>query len=169
MRLQPALVNSKVPTWFFLPGRHRPELLISRLIVVDTNVVSDLMKVEPSDAVRAWVVAQDRHELRDTAIAVAEILYGIERLPGGKRKTTLREGAVEIFSRFAEEVLPFDAAAATVHAEIVDHRDRLGAPISEYDAQIATICRAQGAWLATRSEKDFEGVGAELINPWSSR
>jgi predicted nucleic acid-binding protein len=138
------------------------------VIVVDTNVVSELMKVEPSDAVRAWVVVQNRHELRITAITVAEILYGIDRLPGGKRKTTLREGAVEIFSRFGEDVLPFDAAAATVYPEIVDHRDRLGAPISGYDAQIAAICRAQGACLATRNEKDFEGVGVELINPWSS-
>lgn len=138
------------------------------MIVVDTNVVSELMKVVPSDAVRAWVVAQNRHELRITAITVAEILYGIERLPGGKRKTTLREGAVEIFSRFGQDVLPFDAAAATVYPEIVDHRDRLGAPISGYDAQIAAICRAQGACLATRNEKDFEGVGVELINPWSS-
>lgn len=138
------------------------------MIVVDTNVVSGLMKVEPSDAVRAWVVAQNRHELRISAITVAEILYGIERLPGGKRKTTLREGAMEIFSRFGQDVLPFDAAAATVYPEIVDHRDRLGAPISGYDAQIAAICRAQGACLATRNEKDFEGVGVELINPWSS-
>jgi predicted nucleic acid-binding protein len=138
------------------------------VIVVDTNVVSELMKVEPSDAVRAWVVAQNRHELRITAITVAEILYGIERLPGGERKTTLREGAVEIFSRFGEDVLPFDAAAATVYPEIVDHRDRLGAPISGYDAQIAAICRTQGACLATRNEKDFEGIGVELINPWSS-
>jgi predicted nucleic acid-binding protein len=138
------------------------------VIVADTNVVSELMKVETSPEVRAWVLAQGHRELRITAITVAEILYGIERLPIGRRKDTLREAAVDVFSRFTEEVLPFDAAAATVYPEIVDHRDRQGMPISGYDAQIAAICRANDASLATRNEKDFSGVGVELINPWSS-
>jgi predicted nucleic acid-binding protein len=138
------------------------------VIVADTNVVSELMKAEPSAAVRAWVLRHHRHELRITAITVAEILYGIERLPKGKRKNSLREAAVEIFSRFAEDVLPFDAAAATVYPEIVDHRERQGAPISGYDAQIAAICRVRGASLATRNEKDFADVGLDLLNPWES-
>jgi hypothetical protein len=138
------------------------------VIVVDTNVVSELMKVEPSAAVRAWVLAHNRHELRIAAITVAEILYGIERLPKGKRLTALREGAVEVFGQFVDDVLPFDAAAATIYPQIVDHRDRQGAPISGYDAQIAAICRAHGASLATRNEKDFADIGVELINPWSS-
>ena len=138
------------------------------MIVVDTNVVSELMRVETSPAVRAWVSAQDHDELRITAITVAEILCGIERLPSGSRKDTLREAAVDVFSRFAEDVLPFDAAEAAVYPEIVDQRDRRGTPISGYDAQIAAICRDNGASLATRNEKDFAGVGVELINPWSS-
>jgi predicted nucleic acid-binding protein len=138
------------------------------VIVADTNVVSELMKVEPSLAVRAWALAHGHHELRITAITVAEILYGVERLPNRRRKDTLREAAVDVFSRFTEDVLPFDAAAATVYPEIVDHRDRQGTPISGYDAQIAAICRANDASLATRNEKDFAGVGVELINPWSS-
>jgi hypothetical protein len=138
------------------------------VIVADTNVVSELMRVDPSPAVRAWVLAQGHHELRITAITVAEILYGIERLPSGKRKDTLREAAVDVFSRFTEDVLPFDAAAATIYPGIVDHRDRQGTPISGYNAQIAAICRANDASLATRNEKDFADVGVELINPWSS-
>ena len=138
------------------------------MIVADTNVVSELMKTEPSSAVRAWVFAHGHHELRITAITVAEILYGIERLPKGRRKTALREAAVEVFSRFTEDILPFDVAAATVYPEIVDRRDRQGTPISGYDAQIAAICRTNGARLATRNERDFADVGVELINPWSS-
>jgi hypothetical protein len=138
------------------------------VIVADTNVVSELMKTEPSSAVRAWVFAHGHHELRITAITVAEILYGIERLPKGRRKTALREAAVEVFSRFTEDILPFDVAAATVYPEIVDRRDRQGTPISGYDAQIAAICRTNGARLATRNERDFADVGVELINPWSS-
>jgi predicted nucleic acid-binding protein len=125
------------------------------------------MRVQPSPEVRAWVSAQG-HELRITAITVAEILYGIARLPSGRRKDTLREAAVDVFSRFADDVLPFDVAAATVYPEIVDHRDRHGTPISGYDAQIAAICQVNNAFLATRNERDFAGVGAELINPWSS-
>ena len=104
------------------------------MIVADTNVVSELMRVEPSPAVRAWVLAQGHHELRITAITVAEILYGIDRLPSGKRKDALREAAVGVFSRFTEDILPFDAAAATLYPGIVDHRDRQGTPISGYDA-----------------------------------
>ncbi|HVA06860.1 MAG TPA: type II toxin-antitoxin system VapC family toxin [Acidimicrobiales bacterium] len=138
------------------------------MIVADTNVVSELMRAEPSPAVRAWVLAQVHHELRITAITVAEILYGIERLPNGRREDTLRDAAVDVFSRFTEDVLPFDAAAATIYPEIVDHRDRKGTPISGYDAQIAAICRANDASLATRNENDFAGLGVELINPWSS-
>lgn len=138
------------------------------MIVADTNVVSELMRAEPSPPVRAWVLAQRHQELRITAITVAEILYGIARLPNGRRKDTLRAAAVDIFSRFAEDVLSFDAAAATIYPEIVDHRDRQGTPISGYDAQIAAICRANDASLATRNEKDFAGLGVELINPWSS-
>jgi predicted nucleic acid-binding protein len=138
------------------------------VIVVDTNVVSELMRVEPSPAVGAWVVANSHHQLRITAVTVAEILYDIERLPKGKRKTALREAAVEIFSRFADDVLPFDAAAAKIYPQIVDRRDRRGAPISGSDAQIAAICRARGAGLATRNRKDLADVGVELVNPWSS-
>jgi predicted nucleic acid-binding protein len=135
-------------------------------LVVEASVVSKLMRAEPSIAVRAWVLAQGHHELRITEITVAEILYGIERLPRGRRKDTLREAAVDVFSRFTEDVLSFDAAAGTVYPEIVDQCDRHGTPISGYDAQIAAICRANDAALATSNEKDFAGVGVELINPW---
>ena len=137
------------------------------MIVADTNVVSELMRVEPSPAVRTWVMAQGHHDLRITAITVAEILHGIERLPSGRRKEMLREAAVDVFSRFTEDVLPFDATAATVEPEIVDLRDRQGTPIRGFDAQIAAICRADDASFATRNEKDFAGVGVELIDPWS--
>ena len=138
------------------------------MIVVDTNVVSELMKSEPSAAVQSWVHGHGSRELRVTAITVAEILYGIERLPRGRRKTALRQAALAVFSRFPEEILPFDAAAATVYAEIVDRRERKGAPISGYDAQIAAICRTHGARLATRNVKDYVDTGLDLINPWTT-
>lgn len=138
------------------------------MIIVDTNVVSELMKTDPSYTVQAWVQEREGRELKMTAITVAEILYGIERLPKGKRKTAIRRDALEVFGRFADEILAFDAAAAPVYAEIVDRRDRLGAPISGYDAQIAAICRTHGASLATRNTKDFENTGLKVLNPWSA-
>ncbi len=98
----------------------------------------------------------------------AETPYGIERLPDGKRKNALREAALGVFDRFTDDVLPFDAAAATVYPSIVDHRDRQGTPISGYDAQIAAICRTHDALLATRDETDFAGAGVELVNPWEA-
>jgi predicted nucleic acid-binding protein len=137
------------------------------VIIVDTNVVSELMKTDPSPRVQGWVRERDRRELRMTAITVAEVLYGIERLPRGKRKIAIRRDALEVFGRFADEILAFDAAAALLYAEIVDRRDRLGAPISGYDAQIAAICRTHGATLATRNTKDFENTGGEVLNPWT--
>ena len=138
------------------------------MIVADTNVVSELMRAEPSPAVRSWVLARGRDEVRITAITVAEVLYGIERLPDGRRKAALRDAASEVFDRFTEDVLPFDTAAAMVYPEIVSHRDRQGTPISGYDAQIASICRARDARLATRNVKDFAGVGIALVDPWAT-
>jgi predicted nucleic acid-binding protein len=137
------------------------------VIVIDTNVVSELMKAEPSVVVQTWALGHGPHELRITAITAAEILYGIERLPKGKRKAALRQAAAGAFGRFADEILPFDAAAATAYAEIADHRDRKGAPISGYDAQIAAICRTHAARLATRNVKDFADVGVDVIDPWT--
>ena len=139
------------------------------MIVADTNVVSELMRPSPSAALRDWVNRQAAGELYTTAITVAEIRYGLERLPGGRRKERLQSAADEVFAAFGEYVLPFDAGAAVHHAQIAGHRDEAGLPISGFDAQIAAICRARGAALATRNIKDFLDTGVELIDPWRSR
>ena len=136
------------------------------MIVVDTNVVSELMRPSPSSQVRAWVGAQASGELCTTAITVAEIRYGLERLPDGRRKDGLLAAATEVFVAFSEFIQPFDADAAVWYATIVARRDRLGLPIDGFDAQIAAICRTRGAALATRNAEDFRGTGIELIDPW---
>ena len=110
--------------------------------------------------------SRDASQLCTTAITVAEIGYGIERLPDGRRKELLRAAAAEIFETFAEQVLPFDLAAAAQYALVVSQRDRLGLPVDGFDAQIAAICRMHGAALATRNQADFEKTGIEVINPW---
>lgn len=139
------------------------------MIVLDTNVTSELMRPSPSPAVSAWVRSHRPDELYTTSITVAEILYGIGRLPNGRRKQVLSSTAAEVFSAFAEQVLAFDEPAAVEYARIVSHRDRAGVPIDGFDAQIAAISRVHGAALATRNTSDFQDVGVTLIDPWRHR
>jgi predicted nucleic acid-binding protein len=136
------------------------------VIVVDTNVASELMKPDPAPLVRDWVRGRRVDELYTTAITVAEILYGIQRLPTGRRRDQLEAIADELFATFPDQVLGFDATAARHYAAIVAGRERLGHPIDGFDAQIASICHAHGASLATRNVKDFRDVGLDVIDPW---
>jgi len=135
------------------------------MIVVDTNVVSELMRPSPSPVVVAWV-RRNEGELSTTSITLAEIRYGIERLPAGRRRELLRSTAEEVFADFEERVLAFDAAATGAYATIVSGRDRAGLPIDGFDAQIAAICRTHQAALATRNTKDFQNTGIAIIDPW---
>lgn len=136
------------------------------MIVVDTDVASELMKRAPASAVVDWVHAQSGTELYTTSITSAEIRYGIERLPVGHRKALLRRTADQVFGAFQDKVLPFDDTAAMHYAVIVADRDDAGLPIDGFDAQIASICRAHSATLATRNLKDFQGTGIGLVDPW---
>jgi toxin FitB len=136
------------------------------MIVLDTNVVFELMRATPAPAVLAWLRQTSSTGLHTTAVTVAEIRYGIARLPQGRRRETLLQAANEIFAAFPRQVLPFDLAAATAYADVVAGRERDGNPISGFDAQIAAICRSQAATLATRNTKDFTDTGTTIIDPW---
>lgn len=137
------------------------------MIVLDSNVVSELMRPSPSPVVLSWVDFQLRDELHVTSVSVAEILVGIERLPNGRRKDGLARAFVEILSaRFPGQVLDFDYPAAIKYASLAVRRERIGRRTEVPDAQIAAICLAHGAALATRNGKDFEETGVKLINPW---
>ncbi len=136
------------------------------MIIADTNVVSELMRPSPSRQVRDWVSAQAPGGLCTTAITVAEIRYGLERLADGRRKQSLLSAATEVFAAFSGYIQPFDADAAIWYATIVARRDRLGLPIDGFDAQIAAICRTRGAALATRNAKNFRETGIGVIDPW---
>jgi toxin FitB len=138
------------------------------MIVLDTNVVSELMRPDPAPQVAAWIRERDRRELRTTVITLAEIRFGIARLPDGRRKQALLGAADEIFLSFDDQVLPFDAAAAEQYAVIASARERSGKPIPGFDALIAAVCRSRGAALATRNLPDFGGTGIELVDPWST-
>jgi predicted nucleic acid-binding protein len=138
------------------------------VIVLDTNVISELMRAEPHRGVFAWVAAQPRATLYATSISQAEILYGIAMLPEGRRRAALAAAATAVFAEdLAGRVLPFDGAAAH-YAEIVVARRRAGNPIEAFDALIAATALAAGASLATRDVDGFEGCGLVLINPWEA-
>lgn len=139
------------------------------MIVIDTNVVSELMRAQPHPKVFAWVAAQPRATLYTTSVTQAEILYGIAALPEGRRRAALAAAADAMFAEdFADRVLPFNGAAAARYAEIVTSRQRAGSPIEAFDALIAATASAVGADVATRDVGGFEGCGLTLINPWEA-
>lgn len=139
------------------------------MIVVDTNVASELMRPAPDVRVVRWVQATRPGDLWTTAVTVAEILVGITRLPEGRRRDILDGAARDVFAAFDDRVLSFDAAAAPFHAEVVVARERSGTPIGGFDAQIAAVCRLHGAALATRNTRDFVDTGVEVVDPWQGR
>jgi predicted nucleic acid-binding protein len=137
------------------------------VIILDTNVLSELMRSSPSVQVFAWAAAQPATELFTTAITEAEIFYGIELVNKGKRRDGLLSAAEAVFSEtFANRILAFDSPAARAYANILAHRRRIGKPTSHADAQIAAIAHIHAATLATRNVAHFEACGIRLINPW---
>lgn len=136
------------------------------MIVLDTDVVSELMRRDPDHRVREWIQAQVPAQLWTTSVTVAEVRYGIARLPANRRRELLSSAAEDVFGRFADRVLPFDVTAARSYPEVVVERAAVGSPISGFDAQIAAICRVSDAVLATRNTADFDDVGLHLVDPW---
>lgn len=137
------------------------------MIVVDTNVLSELARPRPDAAVMAWLDALPSTEVATTAITLAELLYGVTRLPRGRRRTELGIAVAALVREdLGGRVLPFAAESSDHYAEIVSARERLGRPISVLDAQIAAVCRAHHASVATRNTRDFEHTGVEVLDPW---
>ena len=137
------------------------------MILLDTNVLSELMKPEASGAVVGWIAGQARSELFTSVITLGEIIYGLEIMPVGKRRAMRFQLADEMFGiDFADRILSFDAAAARAFAVIAATRRRAGRPIAMPDAQIAAIARANRMAVATRNVDDFAACGVDLINPW---
>jgi predicted nucleic acid-binding protein len=136
------------------------------MIVLDTNVISELMKESPDASVWRWLQGNLGEDLCTTAITVAEIHDGIERMPTGRRRNQVRLAAVEPFSFVDAEVLSFTAEAAMAYSVVMRDRRRAGLPIEPLDAQIAAICLVEQATLATRNTQDFASTHVELVNPW---
>jgi predicted nucleic acid-binding protein len=137
------------------------------VIVLDTNVISELMRSQPDLAVVAWIAGQPRGTVYTTGVNEAEIFYGILAMPEGRRRSSLAAGAEALFAEeFAGRVLPFDGVAARRYAEIVVLRRRAGKPIEAFDALIAATAWVAGAAIATRDVQGFAGCGLAVINPW---
>ena len=138
------------------------------MIVLDTNVLSEALKPSPDETVLRWLAQQNREVVFTTAITQAEILYGVQLLPSGKRRSRLQAAVERLFvDEFPERVLPFDSESALVYPKIVARRAHLGHPISQFDALIAAVCQSRNATIATRNTSDFEDCGLTIVNPWN--
>ena len=137
------------------------------MIILDTNVISELMRAQPSERVLSWMSEQDGAKLYINSVTAAELHLGVALLPSGKRQGDLAKALEAMLSEdFYGRMLPFDTEAARAYATIVTRRRSLGAPISAFDAQIAAIAAIHNATLATRNTRDFVDCGIALINPW---
>jgi len=137
------------------------------VIVLDTNVISELSRQVPDPGVLSWLDSLAVSDVAATAITAAELRYGIARLPDGHRKRELTVMIRGILTEdFYGRILPFDERSSVQYADIVISRERIGRPIGVADAQVAAICRDLSAILATRTTADFVETGIELINPW---
>lgn len=140
------------------------------MIVLDTNVLSELAKPDPDPAVTRWVAHQRRSELCTTAVSQAELAYGLALLPRGRRRDLLASAVARLLGEgLGGRVLPFDRAAAAAYGNFAAARRAAGRPVATADAQIVAIARSRGAsLLATRDLVGFEGCGVVLADPWRS-
>lgn len=138
------------------------------MIVLDTNVVSELMRREPDPRVMTWIARQPMAGVFTTTLTQAEIYYGLALLPEGRRRDDLLAAARAMFEvDLAGRVLPFDSDAASAYPGIAAGRKQDDKPISQVDAQIAAITRSRGARLATRNVRDFADCGITIVDPWA--
>lgn len=140
------------------------------MILLDTSVISELMRAEPAQAVLNWFSQHDAADLFISAVTEAELRTGVAYLPEGQRRDRLKLAVDAMIDQdFQGRILPFDTIAARPYAEIAAQRRAAGRPIAEADCQIASIARVTDAPLATRNVKDFDGCGVCVINPWNDQ
>jgi hypothetical protein len=138
------------------------------MIILDTNVISELLRPQPAQQVERWLAAQDGAKVCFTTVGEAELRYGVAMLPAGKRRNALAAVIEGLLNEdFRDRILPFDRAAACAYATIAAARRAAGRPISQFDCQTAAIARAHEATVATRNTSDYAGCGIGLIDPWT--
>ncbi len=138
-------------------------------ILLDTNVLSELLRKAPEPAVLSWFAQQASETLFVSSVTQAEMMLGARLLPSGARRSSLQAALAAMFEEdFAHRVLPFDSAAVPAYVEVVASRRGAGRPIGQFDAQIAAIALSRRARVATRNVTDFEGCGVTVVDPWSA-
>jgi predicted nucleic acid-binding protein len=138
-------------------------------VLLDTNVLSELLRARPDSTVLAWVASQPANGLFVSAVTQAEMMLGARLLPAGQRRQRLEQALEAMFLEdFTGRILPFDSSSAADYAAVVAARRRAGTPISHFDGQIAAIALSHRLGLATRNVSDFEGCGLALTNPWGT-
>lgn len=138
------------------------------MIILDTNVLSELLRPDPDPRVEAWIAAREGADLWFTTVGEAELLYGLALLPPGRRRDALADAIEDMLADdFRGRILPFDRPAALAYATIAATRRSIGRPVAHLDCQIAAIAQAHGAAIATRDTTDFASCGIEVLNPWT--
>ncbi len=139
------------------------------MILLDTNVISEIMLPVPSPLVIAWVNAQERSSLYTSEIVRAEILSGVGLLPDGKRKVRLATAVAAFFDDdMTGKILPFDQSCSEAYEDVAVSRRRRGLALGQFDGLIAATAKAHGATLATRNLADFDDLDLDLVNPWEN-
>ena len=139
------------------------------MILIDTNVISELWKIQPHAGVLAWIDAQAIETLYLSAITVAELRFGVATMPEGKRRTIYQERLEnEVLAMFADRVLPFGAAQAQAYAVLLARARLQGKAIAPADGYIAATAASRGLMVVTRDTGPFEAAGLTVINPWNS-
>ena len=137
------------------------------MFLLDTNIVSELMREKPSAAAETWLAATDVHLFYFSSISEAELRYGVEILPEGRRRDSLLLQIERTFQEaFDERILPFDSIAAKYYGVIAAKRRSAGRPTSKSCCQIAAIAKSRDLTLVTRNTRDFTDIGIQLVNPW---
>ena len=137
------------------------------MLILDTNILSEIMRPEPERKIADWIVRQPSDELFTAAMCQAKILAGLAVMPNGRRRADLEEAARAMFADdFDGRILPFDTEAAFAYAGVFAARRKAGRPSGTVDLMVAAIARVHGAGVVTRNVADFEGVGVPIINPW---
>ncbi len=140
------------------------------MILLDTNVVSEVMRTSPAPTVLAWLNEQRSESLFVPAITIGEIAYGLRILPVGKRRSALADRFERFVAlAFDERVLAYDESAARAYGDLMGERKESGRPMSVPDGQIAAIARSRHLSVATRNVSDFERCGIDVIDPFNER
>ncbi|HVI09939.1 MAG TPA: type II toxin-antitoxin system VapC family toxin [Candidatus Binatia bacterium] len=139
------------------------------MIILDSNVVSEVMNPAPDGRVIAWLDSQPRHSIWTTSITVFEVRFGLHTMPAGKRRDAYTEGFENLLDRIDHRIAPFDPDAAQHASTLRATRKTLGRPREDRDTMIAGIVLSRHATLATRNIRDFADISAAVVDPWTAK